>query len=163
MTITGSIVTPTSVIFVSASDLYTVTVYKLDENNNWEIVEEITDSATEQNVSLSTDGVYYFKLKEDGGEDENHFVYVMYEDVKSKLRAYIKTILCNCCENNCDPCSNETVYDFNMLHHLSLTYLGNNEYLLIQTDMDDTSTLNELYNINNGIVRTKKYILKYDL
>jgi hypothetical protein len=159
----GSIVTPTSVIFVSSVVQFTTTVYKLDENNSWEVVQTFDTPVTEQTVTLSSDGVYYFHLEEYGNTGESIFVYICYEEVKAKLRSYIKSILCSCCEDDCNPCSNETVYDFNMLHHLSLSYLGSNEFLLIQTDITDVTTLDKLHSINNAIVRTKKYILNYDI
>lgn len=134
---------------------FSMTVKKLDDNNNWETLFTSSTPATINTYTMANDGIYHFILS-DGSE----YGHLIYEDIKLKLRTYAKEQLCKCCESDCAPCDNERVYDFTMLVHLSLAYLGNNEYILDDAfDPDDT----ELERINNAIVRTQKYILSNDL
>lgn len=164
LNITSSILTPTSLLFVDDGGVsFNMKVLRLDENNDWEVIyiSNVQDSQMEYHIQQ--DGVYRIDLNEVLGEDIEMFIYVCYEQVKSKLRKYIKQILCNCCEDNCRPCDNRHIYDFTMLTHLSLPYLGNNKYLLISPDISNEVVRLELESINNAIVRTQRYILNYDI
>jgi len=163
LSITATLVTPTSVSFVDAAADITMIVYKLDENNAWATDTSYTTESDTMTHTITSDGVYRFHIDEYGGDDERDYVYVCYEVVKSKLRQYIQSQLCNCCEDNCNPCDNNIIYDFTMLVHLSLAYLGNNKYILATPDLTSSTVMDILESINNAIVRTAKYILQHDI
>lgn len=159
-----NLVSPTHVIFNDDVYHFTIEVFKLDDNNDWVSIHTNNVEAFTQSYSMSSDGIYHFRLTLDYEGGIISYGYLLYETIKRNIREYAKSILCSCCEKDCSPCDNEQIYDFMMMIHLSLAYLGANDYLMV-TPFDPTDPViqPDIEAINNAIVRTKKYILINDI
>jgi len=158
----AQLLTPKQVQFSHDEDVTLVVKY-LDENNQWEI--KHTSSPSDTHIyNMLVDGVYNFYLYTADAVAEWSYGHLNYEYIKYKLRTYAKDILCTCCENGCDPCENNTIYDFTLLSHLALAFVGNNEFILVESfDPEDPLIKIEIERLNNAIVRSTKYVINYDI
>jgi len=116
-----------------------------------------TRSGSTSTYSYSEDGVYYYKVVENG--TTYAYVDISFYDIRVVLNTEAQNNLCGCNTPNCD--FNPTRhYDFVMLSLLSMAYFGLSRYVVnvAVTDITDSVIVADLLTILENIERSIRYM-----